>query len=526
MSGALAGGIAAIGFGAATTTIAHAGGLFVPGVGAESTSRAGASVVETGGADALDLNPAGLARQHGTQIAFSSTFINYDLAFTRAGVYQPNSNLTTQPAWVGTPFPTVNNSAQPSTGFGSYQAVPLISVVSDLGNALPGFHFAFGIYAPSNTYPARNMDGNYTIDDPNVPPPPTRYDVMNQDASFILPTLGVAYHVNDSLDIGGRISVGTATIKSTVYLWGVQNYSESTNNDAIFKLSATDNFVPAAGLGAQYHLNKNIEFGAQYSTEIDINAKGDGSSQPSSKLTLGGTPVTIGPPDDAAAQCAKGGTTTALKSCVAFGLPATATIGGRWVFRDRDNAERGDIELDGTWEHWSASQVNNYSVLVDAVINGALALKESFIRHGFQDTYGVRLGGAYKFPVGDGALITRAGVAYDTAAAQPGWERVDTDGAARTTIAGGLGYTFTRFEIDLGASVVLEGTRTNGTVCQPSDLNQGCNGTGMDVPIGQRTGADPINPSIGTTFQKEDPMNHGVYSSHYLMFTVGIKTWF
>jgi len=41
----------------------------------------------------------------------------------------------------------------------------------------------------------------------------------------------------------------------------------------------------------------------------------------------------------------------------------------------------------------------------------------------WQDTFGARLGGSYRFPVGDAKLIGRAGVSYDALAAKEGWLR-------------------------------------------------------------------------------------------------------
>ena len=507
--------------GAAVTPVS-AGGLYVPGTGTESTARAGASVAEVAGADALDINPAGLANERGTQVDVSTTFLKYDVSFTRFGRYASGTGTP----WAGQAFPTVSNSAQPEFGIGNYLALPLVSIVSDLHDLVPGLHVAFGFYVPSNTDPVRNIDGNYQLGDPHVAPPPSRYDTMQQDGVFLLPSIGVGYHVSDKLDVGARFSAGIASLNAKLAIWAAQNYPESSDYDVLFNGKVTDDFVWSTGLGAQYHASRNLEFGATWNSQMNVDAAGAGSATISPTQTTGSVPVTITAPVNGNPRCQAGGSGTALRACIEFALPMTASVGGRYIVRDRDGVERGDLELDGTWENWSSDRVTNNTVVADAVIDQAITLNDMVLRHGFRDTYGVRLGGAYKFAVGPGTLIARSGVAYDTAAAQAGWERLQQDGAARTTFAAGVGYAFDRFEFDFAAMYVYEGTRAVGSLCQPSTSSPGCNGTGMDTPVDQRMGADPLYPVVNAQSQTEDPINHGIYTSNYLALSLGIKTWF
>jgi hypothetical protein len=136
----------------------------------------------------------------------------------------------------------------------------------------------------------------------------------------------------------------------------------------------------------------------------------------------------------------------------------------------------------------------------------------------------VRLGGSYRQPVGSGQLIFRGGGAYDTAAAKDEWERLDLDGSARTTLALGVGYRVGRYQIDLGGGAVLAGTREVGTGCNPSD-DEGCSGNG-EVPVPDRTAPDPAQPALGEFAQEESPFNEGTYKSGYLLFMLGVQTWF
>jgi long-subunit fatty acid transport protein len=542
--------------------IAVAGGLFLPGSGAVSTSRAGAAVASADDGEALALNPAGIAKSTGNTITISAAMIQYAMEFQRRGTYDAVPGEAYP--YAGQPFAAEQNDASPSLGIGSFQAVPMFAFLTDLGGRIPGLHLGVGLYAP-NAYPFRDMCTKQPAgcqkyvfnDDPNQPPPPARYDIMKQDPVVILPSLVVAYRLLPNLDVGLRLSAGRATLKSTTALWGTPppNYEEDIKKDGLFEIDATDSFVPAFGLGVAYRPTPNIELGANYTSEIDVHASGTATS----KLGLTamfmplppGAPgsVTIEPVPDEVARCATGGTATALKACVDLALPMTAQIGGRYKFLDAAGNLRGDVELDLDWENWgktcsaadldsgSCTNASDYRVVVDAEpkLNGqpsGLTFKTSDVSHGLQDTYGVRLGGSYRIPVGakrehdeSNEVIVRGGIGYDTVAAKTGWLRADLDGAARTTIALGAAYRTQRFEVSLGGGAVLEGSTSNPNVgggttpCNPTVTAQGCN-------AGARQGPDPINPILDPANQAESPVNQGDYKSHYLLFMLGISTWF
>ena len=519
---------------------AAAGGLFLPGSGAVSTSRAGASVASTDDGEALAINAAGLAKAHsGTEITVSAAIINYAMSFTRTGSYDPitDPNASAEDhAYEGQKYPTVSNAARPPLAIAGYQPVPIITVVSDLGGLVKGLHVAAGLYAP-NAYPFRDMTNvnghpfefNSNFDQP---PPPTRYDILTQEAAFILPSLAAGYRVTPDLDIGGRFSLGFATVKSTVALWGVPaNYSEWVKQDGTVKLEATESMIPNYALGATYRPTPAIELAANYNAQISVNTVGTAVAQNGPAVNLAGATVVISPVDDAVARCAKGGTGTALKGCASFDLPMNAQVGGRYKFLDGNGAVRGDVELDLDWENWGNNE-SDYRVVVDAQVattnnpDGGIPLKDSIIRHGFRDTYAARVGGSYVIPMDANTLTLRGGLGYDTAAAKTGWERVDLDGAARETITIGAGYKMHRVEINAGLGVILEGTRTNPGTCNPTASMMGCAGNNMDQPQGSRQGPDPTNPILDANVQSENPVNQGTISSHYVMLMLGMSTWF
>lgn len=541
--------------------IAAAGGLFLPGSGAVSTSRAGAAVASADDGEALALNPAGIAKSTGNTITISAAMIQYAMEFQRRGTYDPVPGETYP--YAGQPFAAEQNDASPSLGIGSVQPVPVIAFLTDLGGRVPGLHLGVGLYAP-NAYPFRDMCTKQPAgcqkyvfnDDPNQPPPPARYDIMKQDAAVILPSLAVAYRIRPNLDVGVRLSAGQASLKSTTALWGSPgpNYEEDIKKDAVFAVDAKDSFVPAFGIGVAYRPTPNIELAANYTSEIDVHASGTATSTLGPSAGLPGATIDAVP--DAAARCATGGTASSLKACIDLALPMTAQLGGRYKFLDASGRLKGDVELDLDWENWgktcspdeidsgSCTNASDYRVVVDAqpVLNGqsiGLTLKTSDVEHGLQNTYGVRLGGSYRIAVGakrehdeSNELILRGGLGYDTAAAKTGWLRADLDGAARTTVALGAAYRTEHFEVSLGGGAVLEGSPSNPNVgggaqpCNPTAPAGG--GPPPSCSAGGRQGPDPINPLFdpGPANQVESPVSQGDYKSHYLLFMLGVSTWF
>ena len=531
--------------------VASAGGLFLPGAGVVSTTRAGAAVASADDAEAIALNPAGIAKTTGTKITIGIAAIDYFMSFQRAGTYDHTANAT---SYEGMPYPKITNEPKPPLGIGGFQPVPVIGIVSDLNNVVPHLHAGFGIYAP-NAYPFRNMnnvngkpyfvknDLGYDFPVFGAPPPPSRYDIIEQEAAIILPSLDVAYSITPDLDVGLRGSVGIAQLKSTVAIMGLLNYSDDINQDGVFNVDASG-VVTTGGAGLAYRIGQNIELGANYSLPIDIHAKGDAHAVNAPGVTLAGAPITIQPAETV--RCEAGGTADKQKVCADIQLPMTATLGGRWKFLDSKGKLKGDLELDLSWEHWGAKcdytkdptceNPSDYHVTVDAEITtpastSAQELQASLIQHGLQDTYGIRLGGSWSFDAGPtNSIVVRGGIGHDTRAARSGWERSDLDGAARTMIAAGGSYKLPRWSFDAGFGVILEGTRTNDRHCNPVDGN-GCSGTpapvdGYNGDTPSRTGPDPTVPIIPAGSQLEQPVNQGTYSSYYLLIMLGASTWF
>ena len=545
---------------------AEAGGLFLPGAGAVSTTRAGAAVASADDGEAIVLNPAGLASAHsGTVITFGISAIDYFMSFKRAGNY-PDLSAHESTTYANTPYPTITNDPKPPLGIGSLQPVPLIAVVSDLGGMVPGLHVAVGLYAP-NAYPFRdmtNVNGHPWVfnSDIEAPPPPSRYDIMHQEAAIILPSLAAAYRISPMLDVGARFSAGVATLKSTVAVWGLQNHEEWQQQDGVFTLDASG-FIWNAQIGATVHPTPDLDLAATYTLPININAKGDATSENGPAVNIGGAAVIVSPltGNDPTTgkpnwRCADGGTMQKLKGCVDVELPMHAEVGARYKIRDKANDKvKGDVEVNIGWEHWGQTcdyknpdgsltgcqDPSDFRVVVDGQVGTAaspmgLTLKDNLVTHGLQDVYNVRIGGSWNFPLDtDTTVVARGGVSYDTAAAKDGWERADLDGAARTMLAAGGSYKMKKLSIDAGFGYIYEGTRTQdrGCIVTGSGTSMGCGpgGTQQAVPGWSTTGPyrigpDPINPILNTDVQAEHPVNEGTFKSSYILIMLGMSTWF
>lgn len=506
------------------SSTALAGGIVLPGAGPQAQARGGAFVAKADDPTALAHNPAGFAKLDGTHVVLGVNLVDYNLAFTRAGRYEPADNAGD---YVGQPFPTVELDAKPSVGIGNYQAIPSIVVSTDFGHPEWPIRTAFGIFAPQG-YPGRDFPEEVAVEGASdLAPAPQRYDIVEQDARTVLPSVAVAYKVNERLNLAVRLSWGFASVKGRKVVWSVRNYEEGPGADSVFNLDADDPFVPGYGLGALYRPTDFLEIGANYNSGIAIRAKGIGNSEVGGAGIDGLKSV---PVEDQFAQCAPGGVEGALKACLDLDIPQMATIGARYILREPSGREKADVEFDVRWENWS--NASNTKILVDGQVDtngGILPLNYSLNRHGYKDVFSMRLGGHYQIPVGSMRLHLRAGASYDTATAPNSWTRVDIDGKARALFTSGLALETARFRIDVGGGIGVEPT-IEVEQCLPPDGPTvdmpGCAPGGTMTPFGDRTAPDPGQPLQGPLNQLENPFNAGRYESSYRLFSLGVTTWF
>ena len=500
---------------AMTCSFAHAGGVFIPGSGSASQPRAGAFVAKADDPVTLFENPAGLMKLKGTVFHLGFNVLKFSQEFQREGTYDATGrNLPFE----GQPYPLVRDVSRP-LGL-PVQLKPNIAVSTDLGLDKP-FRLALGIGAP-NGYPNREYSPEYQIEaDINSPPPPGRYDILNQEIEAISLTFGAAYRPIPNLDLGATFAAGVMRAKGKNSVWSAPNYSEFEGSDATFEVDTQDNFFPSFSLGFLFRPVPEIELGGFYKSQVSFNAVGDGFNVLGSEARVfleQLDPITEN------TQCAPGGTVVRFKTCVDIKLPRQAGFGTRWIHRNKKGEERGDIEFDVVWEQWSKASDTIYTIDARTPF---IPLQEVTIRRGFKDVFSFRLGGEFGFDLPDEQILwIRAGAAYDTETAPESWTRLDIDSFPRATLGLGVAYEVGKFRFDLGIGAVIEGSRTAGPLCNPDENNLGCGDTGLDQDVDDRTAPDPVQPTTPAENAVESPFNAGTYSQSYLHFSTGMTVSF
>ena len=461
---------------AASHSSARAGGSYVGDPGGQAAQRAGAFVARADDASALWHNPAGLARLDGSQLVLALNLVAFEQRYARAGAYADS----------GDPYPVVEHAGDP-------QAVPLLVAALRVG----GWTVAAGLLAPqgygARDYPAL-MDGGL--------PAPQRYDTITQRGLVALPSIGAGFR-SGRWRAGVRLSWGVARAQSTSASHGIINDPEDPSFDVVSSLDADDRFVPAAGAGVQLDLGDGAELGVAWTSPIPVRARGTATSQLGPGVAAPPMPVAAGQERCGTA----GGAPGVLSACIDFNLPQTATVGVRKAWRDRRGRERGDLELDVRWEDWSDGSVTRVEVDgLDATTGERVPA--AYNRHGLVDSWSVRLGGSATRTRGGRALSVRGGVAWDSAAAPDSWRRLDLDGSARLTLAGGVGLRFGRVGLELGgARVIAPDQRVDDVAVGAGEPRQQ-----PDVQL-------PLAPSDRQPYH---PYNAGQYASGYWIASTGM----
>jgi long-subunit fatty acid transport protein len=475
---------------------ARAGGQYVADDGSAGLQRAGAFAAKADDPTALWYNPAAFALQD-DGLFVGANVIAYDASFQRSGTY---GNAIGAPAWQGDPYPTVHNRSAPV-------AVPMIAGAIRRDRLALGF----GLMAPQG-YGDRDYPTAVTIFGAAGAPAPQRYDVVAQHGLIVLPSVAGAYAVSRDLRVGVRASYGYASVSSTKVVQGVSSGSEDPASDSWVTIKASDTQVVTGALGVHYVASPQVELALTYDAPIHVHAVGTSSSALGTGLaTVNGQPNYIEPVPDASATCRPGGARGAISSCVDFTLPQTATIAARYLVRDDDRDEVGDVELDVRWENWSAA--SDTTVHVDGQ-NHALAvpIQPAVVRHGFRDVWSVRLGASGIVDTAARRWHVRAGVSYDTAAAPDSWTRLDVDGVSRFMMAGGVGVELdAHWRLDVGGAVIVQPRRNLGDVMIASTTDPSL-----------RVQPDAQVPTIAPDAQPYHPINAGAYESGYELLSLGL----
>jgi len=473
--------------------VARAGGTLVADDGSAGLQRAGAFAAKADDPTALWYNPAGFAISE-SGVFVGVNVIAFDSSFKRGGVY---ANVPGSPPYQGDPYPTVHDRSAPLP-------VPMIAATIRHDR----FALGFGVMAPQGDG-NRDFPTAVTIFDAHGAPAPQRYDVVSQHALIVLPSIAGAMAVSRTLRVGARLSYGYASLSSTKVVQGVGNGAEDPDSDSWVTIDATDSQIATGAIGVHWVASPAIELAATYDAAVHVHAVGTSKTELGSGLAnVGGMPNYIEPVPNPV--CAPGGVRDAIATCVDLAIPETATGAGRYIVRDDDGDEVGDVELDVRWENWASA--SDTVVHVDGQ-NHALAVPifPTYIKHGFRDVWSVRLGASSSFDCAGHECHVRAGVSYDTAAAPDSWTRLDIDGNARFMAAGGLGVRFGDWRVDVGGALIAQPRRNLGDVAitDPTD-------------VASRVQPDVTVPLSAPAGQPYHPFNAGAYESGYQILSLGL----
>lgn len=468
---------------------ALAGGYEYPDNGTEALGRGGTFTAKADSPLALLYNVGGLARQRGTRIELDMNFSFQKLDFQRAGVYPGDPNDPNTP-WAGQPFPLVSNK-------GGMMFAPGIYLSSDF-HYFERWTFGLGLFGPSSI---GNRNFGNTVKSPTGAdfPSPGRYDIVGTDLTIFYPTLAAAVRATKWLSIGLGIHMvyGSFDLRSTSIIdtGGDRNDPnncreiEDKKCDAQLQLKVAG-MTATASIGAHITPIKSLALGFNLRGPAYITAQGKAYSR---------SPDILG-----------GDMQEPSKATFKTNLPWVLRLGGRYIFW-KDDFERGDIELDVTYESWKMAQGTGPKINIPQLsfftnINVQIA-------HVYRDTFSVRLGGAFNQKLPAGVLTIRAGAYYDRSATENSATRINFDTLDKIGLTLGAGYKWRGLLINVAYAYVHSPDRhvTDGTLRPINSGGAADFGGGQDKP----TGSTMLYPAV----------NNGLYSIATHVASLGVQFW-
>lgn len=388
----------------AATGDALAGGMLLPVRGVRTVQRAGALIAGADDADALWLDPAGLAHLAGDG--------NKALLFDAAYVYQTVDYTRIDSA--GNRLAPVSND-QPG------QAIPTLAGALGIGERLV---IAGGIAAP--------YAGLHKYDDGGA----QRYaSVSLAGPAFVYVTFGAAYQVNDRLRVGATVMDVFSKVASRIVLSGCPGQTvcapEDPEFDSLAEDEQTDYFAPSGSLGVQYDVAPSATIGLAVQAPSRVSATGTFKARlPSSGLFSGARVV-------------------GDESELSLTLPAIVRAGIEVRPRPELRIEAAlDVEL---WSTHDEIHIAPHGVEIQgAAGGGTYVVGDLTIPRNYKTSFAPAIGAEWHGP----SFVVGAGYSYETAAAPPGYVSVLTVDSTKHLIGIGGGYEANGWQIGASAGFV------------------------------------------------------------------------
>lgn len=389
----------------ASANDARAGGMLLPVRGVRTVERAGALIAGADEADALWLDPAGLAHLTGdgkihflVDAAFVSQAVDYarvDSGGNRLG------SVSNQQA--GMPIPT-------------------FAAALGIGDRLV---IAGGIAAP--------YAGLHRYDDDG----PQHYaSVSLEGSAFVYVTAGAAYKLTDQLRVGATIMDVVSRLSSRVVLSGCPGQTvcapEDPDFDALGQVSQTDLVAPSGSIGVQYDAAPIATLGLAFQAPSRVSATGTFQSRLPRSAFFNGARV-VG--DEAE---------------LSFTLPAVLRAGIELHPLPGLRIEAAlDTEL---WSMHDEIEITPHDIRIENAAGvGMYTVGKLVIPRHFQTSFAPAIGAEWH----DRHLVLGAGYSYETAATPADYVSVLTVDSAKHLIGIGGGYDLDGWQLGASAGLVL-----------------------------------------------------------------------
>lgn len=381
---------------------AAAGGMVLPLRGVRTLERGGAFIAGADDADALWLDPAGLAHLAGNH--------KQALLFDVAYVYQTVDY---------TPVDAAGNPQLPARNLQPGQPIPSIAGAIGIGDRLV---IAGGLGAPYNAFHRYDAGGAQ------------RYaSVSLANSAFVVVTAGIAYKVDDRLRVGATVQDFVSRIDSTIVVSGCPAATTCAAQDAGFDgsiaIQQNDYLSPSGSIGVQYDFTDVLTGGLAIQAPVRVSQTG--------KLTFTLPPSNV----------FQGAMVTGDRGSIAFTLPAAIRAGVEWRPGDLRIEAALDVEL---WSMHDGIAITPENIHVVNAAGGPFTLAAMRIPRSYHNTFAPSLGIEWHGP----KVMLGAGYSYETAAAPAGDVSVLTVDSAKHLVGLGGGYEDAGWQIGAAFGLV------------------------------------------------------------------------
>jgi long-subunit fatty acid transport protein len=271
---------------------------------------------------------------------------------------------------------------------------------------------------------------------------------------LFFPTVAAAVRLTRWMDLGGELQLAYGTFDlSNVSNVPLNNIicpgSEYGPCDAGTRIQ-TSGITATGAVGLMFHVQRLVDIGLHVRGPVNLH-------------TTGTVTASLAPnaPRLLAQQMLE-------PSSASFDtqLPWVVRLGARYIFRSkRDGFEHGDVEVDGVYEAWHGAETPGDHVYIP-MLGPFFHDINPTITHNYQDTFSVRLGGAWNARLPVGVFTLRLGGYYESAATKYADTRLDFDTFAKIAGTGGLGYRVRGIGLNIAYAYIFEPDRTvtNGDI--------------------------------------------------------------